>query len=192
MGCEFAQGGEWNHGQALDWYVLDYPLHQGVQKLQADLSRLYRGSKALHKYDFDAKGFEWIDCHDAPQSVLSYLRRAGDEFAIVICNFTPVPRPNYRIGVPEAGTYAEVFNSDSEYYGGSNVGNWQLEASEKEWMGRPYSIVLTLPPLAAIVLTLKPEALEAIETDLLAEDVQAIAVGMQKETDEGAVPEDEA
>ncbi len=161
MGCEFGQGTEWNHAQALDWYVLEYPMHRGLKKLQADVNRLYRDTKALHRHDFDPKGFEWIDCHDAPQSVLSYIRRAGDEFAVVILNFTPVPRPNYRIGVPEAGVYLEMFNSDSEYYGGSNTGNWQLNAEEKEWMGRPYSIVLTLPPLAGIVLTLKPEVKES-------------------------------
>ncbi|MCX7112228.1 MAG: 1,4-alpha-glucan branching protein GlgB [Proteobacteria bacterium] len=161
MGCEFGQGTEWNHAQALDWYVLEYPMHRGLKKLQADVNRLYRDTKALHRHDFDPKGFEWIDCHDAPQSVLSYIRRAGDEFAVVILNFTPVPRPNYRIGVPEAGVYLEMFNSDSEYYGGSNTGNWQLNAEEKEWMGRPYSIVLTLPPLAGIVLTLKPDVKES-------------------------------
>ncbi len=169
MGCEFGQGTEWNHGQTLDWYVLDYPMHRGVAQLQSDVNRLYRETKALHRYDFDPKGFEWIDCHDAPQSVLSYLRRAGDEFAVVILNFTPVPRPNYRIGVPEPGVYLEVFNSDSEYYGGSNTGNWELLAEEKEWMGRPYSIVLTLPPLAGIVLSLKPEANTAVPEETAAE-----------------------
>ena len=175
MGCEFGQGTEWNHSQALDWYVLEYPMHQGIKKLQSDVNALYRENRALHRHDFDPKGFEWIDCHDAPQSVLSYLRRAGDEFAVVILNFTPVPRPNYRIGVPEAGVYLEVFNSDSEYYGGSNTGNWQLVAEEKEWMGRPYSIVLTLPPLAGIVLTLKPEV-KTSDSESELEDVIPIAL----------------
>jgi 1,4-alpha-glucan branching enzyme len=106
----------------------------------------------LHVKDFDHEGFEWIDCHDAPQSVLSYLRKAGDEFVVVIFNFTPVPRHDYRIGVPEAGNYSEIFNSDSTYYGGSNVGNPPLKTEDKPWMGRPCSISLTIPPLAAIVL----------------------------------------
>ena len=163
MGCEFAQGSEWNHAQALDWYVLDFPLHQGVQKLVADLNRLYRETPCLHGLDFDPKGFEWVDCHDAPQSVLSYLRRYGDEFALVVLNLTPVPRPNYRIGVPESGTYVEIFNSDSEYYGGSNTGNAVLESEDKEWMGRPYSLNMVLPPLGGVVLVVRPTAAEESE-----------------------------
>jgi 1,4-alpha-glucan branching enzyme len=171
MGCEFAQGGEWNHAQALDWYVLDYPRHRGVQMLVTDLNRLYRELPALHGLDFEPRGFEWIDCHDAPQSVLSYLRRHGDEFVVAAFNFTPVPRTNYRIGVPEDGVYEEIFNSDSEYYGGSNTGNAVLTSEAKEWMGRPHSLVMTLPPLAGVVLRLRPppsepeEELEPSETD---------------------------
>ncbi|WP_371822624.1 1,4-alpha-glucan branching protein GlgB [Methylococcus sp. EFPC2] len=155
MGCEFGQGTEWNAARALDWYVVDYPYHRGVQKLVADLNRLYRETEALHDLDFEPKGFEWIDCHDAPQSVLSYIRRSGDEFVVAAFNFTPVPRPNYRIGVPEEGLYEEIFNSDSEYYGGSNMGNVELQSDPKEWMGRPHSIVMTLPPLGGVVLRLK-------------------------------------
>jgi len=195
MGCEFGQGTEWNHAQGLDWYVLDYPLHRGLQKLQADLNRLYRDSKALHQHDFDPKGFEWIDCHDAPQSVLSYLRRAGDEFALGIFNFTPVPRPNYRIGVPEAGVYHEVFNSDSEYYGGSNTGNYPMEAEAKEWMGRPYSIVLTLPPLGGIVLTLKPQPKREETIAAYEETAEKIALAEEttgQEAQQEAAPEDQA
>ena len=157
MGCEFAQGGEWDQGRALDWHVLDYPLHQGVRTLVGDLNRLYRDTPALHHFDFESKGFEWVDCHDAPQSVLSYLRRSGDQFALIVLNFTPVPRKNYRIGVPAPGVYEEIFNSDSKYYGGSNTGNVALEAEAREWMGRPYSLNMTLPPLAGVVLVLKPE-----------------------------------
>ncbi|MDD5037193.1 MAG: 1,4-alpha-glucan branching protein GlgB [Methylococcaceae bacterium] len=165
MGCEFAQGEEWNHSRALDWYVLDYPLHRGMQKLISDLNRTYRENSPLYKFDFDPKGFEWIDCHDAPQSVLSYLRRDGDAIILIILNFTPVPRPNYRIGVPEAGGYAEIFNSDSEYYGGSNTGNCFMEAQEKEWMGRPYSIVMTIPPLGGVILSLQPELPAEVEDE---------------------------
>lgn len=152
MGCEFGQGTEWNANKELDWYVLDYPLHQGVSKALGDLNRLYAETPALHRGDFSHEGFEWIDCHDASQSVLSYLRRSGDEFVVVIFNFTPVPRHNYRIGVPESGTYREIFNSDSTYYGGGNVGNTPIKAEPKDWMGRPYSINLTIPPLGGIVL----------------------------------------
>ena len=158
MGCEFGQGSEWDHRQALDWHVLDYPLHRGVHKLVADLNRLYQNTPALYQFDFEPKGFEWVDCHDAPQSVLSYLRRSGDDFALVVLNFTPIPRHNYRIGVPSAGIYQEILNSDSQYYGGSNVGNGFLQAEAKEWMGRPFSLNMTLPPLAGLVLVLKPEA----------------------------------
>ena len=152
MGCEFGQGTEWNANKELDWYVLDYPLHLGVSKALGDLNRLYAETPALHRGDFSHEGFEWIDCHDASQSVLSYLRRSGDEFVVVIFNFTPVPRHNYRIGVPESGTYREIFNSDSTYYGGGNVGNTPIKAEPKDWMGRPYSINLTIPPLGGIVL----------------------------------------
>ncbi|MCB1841723.1 MAG: alpha amylase C-terminal domain-containing protein, partial [Halioglobus sp.] len=107
--------------------------------------------------DFDAAGFEWIDCHDSTQSVLSYLRRDHEGFLLVILNFTPVVRENYRIGVPEAGTYREIFNSDSRYYGGSDVGNpLSIESEALPWMERPVSLALTLPPLGALILRRLP------------------------------------
>lgn len=153
MGCEFGQGTEWDVDRELDWYVLEYPVHQGVQKLVADLNRLYKASPQLYQYDFQHEGFEWIDCHDADQSVISFLRKSDNSFLIVALNFTPMPRYDYRIGVPENACYQEIHNSDSEYYGGSNVGNLgKLKAENIEWMGRPYSLRLTLPPLAGIVL----------------------------------------
>ncbi len=153
MGCEFGQGDEWDHGKSLDWYVLDYPFHQGVLKLVGDLNRLYKQQPALYCYDFDYQGFEWIDCHDTDQSVLSYLRKSDDEIMIVVLNFTPVPRENYRIGVPLAGEYVEVINSDSEFYSGSNMGNsGRLYAEDIPWMNRPHSLPITLPPLAGVVL----------------------------------------
>jgi 1,4-alpha-glucan branching enzyme len=153
MGNEFGQGSEWNFDQPLDWYVTDYPLHQGVQRLITDLNRLYRNTPALFQHEFEAEGFEWIDCHDAAQSTLSFLRRSGDDIVLVILNFTPVPRTGYRIGVPTDEFYVEVLNSDSEYYSGSNVGNAGGIAAEAiPWMNRPYSLVLDLPPLGAIVL----------------------------------------
>jgi 1,4-alpha-glucan branching enzyme len=166
MGSEFGQVAEWNASKALEWYVLNHPFHAGVAKAVADLNRIYRELPALHRLDFEPQGFEWIDCHDAPQSVLSYIRRTKEgEFAAVVFNFTPVPRHNYRIGVPEAGVYREIFNSDSSYYGGSNVGNVAVETNEKEWMGRPYSVNLTLPPLAGIILVRQPAEDEAPDDD---------------------------
>ncbi len=151
MGCEFAQGSEWQHAQSLDWHLLQYPFHQGMGKLVADLNRLYREHPALHELDFNHEGFEWIDCHDWAKSVLIYLRRSKNQFLVMAFNFTPVVRHDYRIGVPEPGTYRELFNSDSAYYGGGNVGNGPLTADAREWMGRPYSISISMPPLGGVV-----------------------------------------
>ena len=154
MGTEFGQGQEWNSTQVLDWYVLEYPLHQGMKRTVQDLNRLYHGTRALHRHDFEWQGFEWIDCNDAEQSIVSFLRRDGEDLVVVIANFTPVPRHGYRIGVPRPGLYHEIFNSDAGIYGGSNLGNGdrQLFAEELPWMGRPYSLALTVPPLAAFIL----------------------------------------
>jgi len=153
MGSEFAQGREWRADDQLDWYLLDYPAHAGVQALVRDLNHLYCASPALHEGEFEHGGFEWVDCHDAPQSTISYLRRGGDSVQVVVLNFTPVPRQSYRIGVPSPGVYHEVLNSDSRFYGGSDVGNGgDLVAEETPWMGRPYSLNITLPPLGAVVL----------------------------------------
>ena len=156
MGTDFGQGVEWNSAATLDWYVLQYPLHSGLQRLVRDLNGLYRGLDALHGRDFEWPGFEWIDCHDADQSVLSFVRRKDAHFVVVIVNFTPVPRHGYRIGVPAPGVYRELLNSDAAIYGGSNLGNGgvQLAAEDLPWMGRPHSLALTLPPLAALVLAL--------------------------------------
>ncbi len=155
MGCEFAQGREWNFAGELDWDLLERPQHQGVQRLVADLNRLYVELPALHEVDFEAAGFEWIDCHDSSQSVLSFLRKdqSGKRWVAAIFNFTPVPRTNYRIGVPVPGFYREAINSDSEVYGGSNVGNQGgVTAEPVSWMGRPYSLRIALPPLAGLIL----------------------------------------
>jgi 1,4-alpha-glucan branching enzyme len=154
MGTEFGQGLEWDSAGVLDWYVLEYPLHSGMQRLVRDLNHLYRESRALHGNEFEWHGFEWIDCHDSQQSILSFVRRAGDDFLVVVVNFTPVPRHGYRIGVPWLGGYREILNSDSHHYGGSNLGNGdgQLVAEELPWMSRAYSLTVTVPPLAAIVL----------------------------------------
>jgi 1,4-alpha-glucan branching enzyme len=153
MGAEFGQPTEWNFRVALPRYLENEPSNAGVQRVLADLNRLYVSMTALHRFEFDSEGFRWIDCNDRQNSVLCYERRAGDEFLIVVLNFTPVPRYAYRIGVPRGGRYREVFNSDSEYYGGSNVGNLaEIVATAKPAMDRPYSLALTLPPLAAVIL----------------------------------------
>ncbi len=153
MGCEFGQNAEWNYDKALDWHLLQYPLNQGLQQLVADLNRLYRELPALHAHDFEPQGFEWIDCHDASQSVISYLRQGNGQMLIVVLNFTPLPRRDYRIGVPRPGRYREILNSDSAHYGGSNLGNGgELHSEPVPWMGREHSISLTLPPLAALIL----------------------------------------
>jgi len=158
MGCELGEPGEWRHQGQLSWELLEQAPHRGLQQLVGDLNRLYRDEPSLHRNGFDAAGFEWIDCHDSTQSVLSYLRRDGEDFHIVVLNFTPVVRTNYRIGVPSAGHYREVLNSDSRFYGGSDVGNGpDIESQGISWMGQRDSICLTLPPLGALVLTLTGE-----------------------------------
>jgi len=154
MGSEFGHGREWGFDRTLDWGLLDRPQHQGILALVRDLNHLYREASALHQHDFDWTGFAWIDCHDAAQSVLTYLRQSDESTLVVALNFTPVPRYDYHIGVPQSGHYREIFNSDSGYYGGSNVGNGgALVASEEPWMGQPASLKLTLPPLAGVILS---------------------------------------
>ncbi|WJW76838.1 1,4-alpha-glucan branching protein GlgB [Thiohalobacter sp. IOR34] len=154
MGSEFGQRPEWNFDASLEWPALDYPPHAGVQALVRDLNRIYREQPALHRHDFSAEGFEWIDCHDAAQSVISYQRRDGEERILVVLNFTPVVRHDYRLGVPRSGYYRVLLNSDSEYYGGSNIGEAGAHSEDIPWMGHPQSIRLTLPPLGALLLRL--------------------------------------
>lgn len=154
MGNEFGQGSEWNHDQALEWDLLQYPLHQGLQNLFCDVNKLYRDHSALHQHDFAQHGFEWIDCHDSDQSVISYIRRSDERFVVIALNFTPVVRENYRLGVPASGTYIETLNSDSENYGGSNVGNLgSVNSKPIAWMNQAHSIDITLPPLGGLVFT---------------------------------------
>ncbi|MEQ1486303.1 1,4-alpha-glucan branching protein GlgB [Methyloglobulus sp.] len=152
MGIEFGQGTEWNFNKALDWYVLDYPHHHGIQTLIKDLNHLYKTHPALHYHDFDHHGFEWIDCHDVQQSIISYRRKSEHEDVYIVLNFTPVARESYRIGVPNPGHYTEIFNSDSKYYDGSNVGNGAVHSEPVPWMNQPHSICLSLPPLGAVIL----------------------------------------
>jgi 1,4-alpha-glucan branching enzyme len=155
MGCEFAQWSEWAHGRSLDWNLLDYDRHQGMQATVRDLNHRYKNIPSLHQRNFRSDGFDWIDCHDSTQSIVSYIRSSDSEFTLVILNFTPVPRYNYRIGVPVAGSYQEVFNSDSSYYGGSNLGNpGALHTQPVPWMNHGQSLELTLPPLGGLLLKL--------------------------------------
>jgi 1,4-alpha-glucan branching enzyme len=153
MGNELAQGREWKSGFELEWGLLAVHWHNGVQHMLRDLNRLHREVPALHEQDFVSDGFAWIDCHDADQSTLSFIRRARDGASVVaVLNFTPVPRYSYRIGLPSGGRWNEIFNSDSAYYSGSNVGNLAVDADALPWMGFPYSAAVTLPPLAGIIL----------------------------------------
>ena len=153
MGCEIAQHAEWNFDTQIDWPLLENPLHQGIQKLITDLNTFYKQTPELYKHEFQHQGFEWVDCLDANQSIISFKRRDGDRFVLVVLNFTPTPHQKYRLGLDIQRTYRVVFNSDSEYYGGSNVGNHDIISTEKTpWMGKPYSITLTIPPLAGVIL----------------------------------------
>ena len=142
----------------MQWDLLQWDTHGGIQKLVADLNAMYRREPALFEQEFDGNGFEWIDCHSSNDSVLVHMRKARDpqDCLVICCNFTPVVRHNYRIGVPRAGWYQEIFNSDSQYYGGSNVGNYPgVQADAIGHHGQPHSVLATLPPLGAVVL--KPQ-----------------------------------
>lgn len=155
MGAEFGQVLEWNYDQTLDWQLLENSNHRGLMRLITDLNHCYRQLTPLHRYDFSAAGFEWIDCYDASQSVLSFLRYADNQFIVIVLNFTPVVRSEYCIGVPCAGLYSEIINTDAVCYGGSGVGNnGAVNTDDVAWMGRPYSLKLNLPPLGALFLAL--------------------------------------
>jgi 1,4-alpha-glucan branching enzyme len=160
MGCEFAQEREWNHDRGLDWHLLDVPEHRGVQALLRDLNRLYRDTPALHERDFTPDGFEWIVQDDAERSVLAFVRRGADPGALVLvaCNFTPVVQRAYRLGVPRAGVWRERINTDSAYYGGSDVGTpyGEITAEARPAHGRGHSLELDLPPLATVFLECMP------------------------------------
>jgi 1,4-alpha-glucan branching enzyme len=155
MGGEFGQWNEWIHDASLDWHLLGYAPHAGVQRWVADLNRFYRSEPALFELDCDPRGFEWIDCSDAEASVVSLMRKArsSGDIVLVVANFTPVPRQNYRIGAPRGGYWREALNSDAALYGGSGQGNLGgVEASPVALHGRPYSLTLTVPPLAVLFL----------------------------------------
>ena len=156
MGGDIGQYDEWDHDAVVQWDLLKYPYHQGIQHLVADLNRLYRAEPSLYHYDFSQAGFEWINCHDSSQSVLSYRRQSGQQSLLIILNFTPIPRHDYCLGVHDAGFYEEILNTDAEIYGGSNVGNIGGVVAEKNgWGGFKHTLRVTVPPLAAIILKLK-------------------------------------
>jgi 1,4-alpha-glucan branching enzyme len=157
MGSELAPYDEWNHDRSLDWHLLDYAPHRGVQSLVRDLNALYRGTPALYEIDFSAAGFEWINWDDRDNSVLSWLRRdTSGNFVISVSNLTPVVRHDFRIGVPVGGRYRELLSTDDGRYGGSGVLNGDIEAGTPGMHGRDFSIALTLPPLATVILGLVP------------------------------------
>jgi 1,4-alpha-glucan branching enzyme len=161
MGGEFGQWREWNHDASLDWHLCDYEPHRGVHRLTRDLNGLYRTEPALYDADFDWNGFQWIDFNDTDNSVIAFLRKAtcSPDAVVCVCNFTPVPRHGYRIGVPTAGWYRELLNTDAFYYGGSNVGNsGGVQSVDSPCHNFPHSLTLTLPPLGMLFLKRDPTA----------------------------------
>jgi 1,4-alpha-glucan branching enzyme len=153
MGGEIGQVPEWNHESGLEWWVLQFPLHAGMKRWVSELNRFYRTERAMHELDADSSGFEWVDCSDVEQSVITLLRKgkSPDEVVLGAFNFTPVPRYDYRVGVPRGGFWVELLNSDAQEYGGSGVGNYGgQDAGGDPAHGRPASLHLTLPPLGAV------------------------------------------
>jgi 1,4-alpha-glucan branching enzyme len=154
MGCDIGQYEEWNHDSAVRWELLNFDYHKKLQALVRELNALHRDEPALHEVDFHQTGFEWIDFHDVESSVISFLRRSmrPDDFLVFCCNFTPLPRTGYRFGVPARGFYREILNTDSEMFGGSNVGNGGgVTAEPIKQHGRDHSITVTIPPLGVVV-----------------------------------------
>jgi 1,4-alpha-glucan branching enzyme len=170
MGDELAQGPEWNHESSVDWRLENQPFHRGVQKWVSDLNHAYQAESALHELDFRPEGFEWIDCQDAQNTTLSFIRRdrTGRELILAVFNFTPVVRRNYRVGVPCGGFWKELLNSDAKEYGGSGQGNYGgVQAETVLWHHRPCSLVLTLPPLAALFLRSPEQGAQSKEPALV-------------------------
>ncbi|MBD3316353.1 MAG: 1,4-alpha-glucan branching enzyme, partial [Chitinivibrionales bacterium] len=159
MGGEFGQWTEWNHDTSLDWHLLSYGPHQGLRRWVKDLNHLYRSQPPLYERDFTFEGFSWIDCNDIDNSVVTFIRRAADpsDSIIALCNFTPVPRENYRVGVPAGGYWRELLNSDAPLYGGSGMGNLGGRDSVPiPAHGMYHSIVATAPPLSVTVFKRQP------------------------------------
>jgi 1,4-alpha-glucan branching enzyme len=170
MGGEFGQWREWNFAESLDWHLLEPPSdphHAQLRDFLRDLNTLYHHEPALSIFDYAPEGFSWIDPHDSDNSVVSFMRRSKDpaDTLLFICNFTPVPRHGYRVGVPDPGEYYELINSDADRYGGSGLENLQLMPSGPVfWQSCPHSVLLTLPPLSTIILKRRPTVLEEEET----------------------------
>jgi 1,4-alpha-glucan branching enzyme len=159
MGAEIAQWKEWNYDASLDWHLLDYPQHQGINQWVKDLNHLYTREPALYENDCQPHGFEWMDCQDSEQSVLCFLRKGkhDNDTVLVACNFTPIPRWDYRVGVPHGGYWSELLNSDAVQYGGSGIGNLGGKHTDDYWHhGRQHSLSLVLPPLAIVAFRLRP------------------------------------
>ena len=159
MGQEIGQREEWNHAAGVPWYLLEFPIHRKLQDLMRELNRFYRAHPALYQVDFHYTGFEWVDFHDWESSIIAFIRRAEDpkDWLLVCCNFTPVPRTGYEFGVPEEGFYEEVLNTDSELFGGSNIGNGGVVSSRPvPKHDRPHSIAVTLPPMAVVIFRKRP------------------------------------
>jgi len=155
MGSEIGQYEEWDCDRGLRWELLQFDYHRKLQFFVCELNRLYRSEPALWQVDYHWNGFQWVDFHDVEGSIIAFIRRAAnpEDFLFVVCNFTPVPRYNYRLGVPKPGFYRELMNTDSEYFGGSNIGNGGLVSTEPvPSHGYPQSLSLTLPPLAVLIL----------------------------------------
>jgi 1,4-alpha-glucan branching enzyme len=153
MGSEFGQWNEWYQEESLDWHLCQYDEHRGLQALVRDLNRIYRGEPALWEGDPEPAGFQWVDLHNADENVIAFLRigpKSGRRI-LCVCNFSPVIRRGYRVGAPSGGYYREILNTDSSFYAGSNVGNGGgVEAEAIPWHWQPFSIKLTLPPLATM------------------------------------------
>jgi 1,4-alpha-glucan branching enzyme len=169
MGMEIAQWTEWAHDIALDWKLTKWERHSGMQLLVSDLNRIYKSIPALHEFDFDPKGFEWMDCNDWENSILAFIRKGSDpdDLVLVACNFTPVPREKYKVGVPKDGFWQEILNSDAKEYGGSGIGNAGAVVTQPVPLhNKKQSLVLKLPPLGLVVFRFKkPEIVEAVEDE---------------------------
>ena len=189
MGGEIGQWAEWDHDSSVQWFLLERPLHAGIQRWAAELNRLHTSEAALHELDFDPAGFEWIDLQDSPQSVVSFMRRAiGGNAVIAVFNFTPVPRHGYRIGAPWGGFWREIASGDAAVYGGSGLGNGEgVEADAVARHGRPFSLSLTLPPLSAIFLSAPAPLPEPVaEPDTVESGSEAEARGEDPAAEPGA------
>ena len=154
MGTEMGQWTEWNAEKELDWPLLEVDTHKGLHSMVKDLNKLYKSEKSLHEVDFNWNGFRWINPSDYDNNVLSFIRYAENSENYIVCvfNLTPVVRENYTIGVPETGAYEVIFNSDSSFYGGSNVGMVTMVSNDGEWHNLPSNVSLTIPPLASVFL----------------------------------------